>query len=158
MSGIIKHQFYKYLYQIKTIQILNYYTFDRDHVVSRIKDELGWIDYGGKHHESIFTRFYQAYILPKKFNIDKRLAHYSDLICAGQLSRDDALTNLRAPVYDSALLDQDLVFVTKKLGFTESEFNHYLDLPGRSHYEFRSDDKMIEILLYVKRFLTLKRS
>jgi N-acetyl sugar amidotransferase len=157
MSGIIQHQFYKYFSRIKTIQILNYYTFDRDYVVSRIKAELGWIDYGGKHHESIFTRFYQAYILPKKFNIDKRLAHYSNLICAGQLSRDDALEKLIEPVYDHALLDQDLVFVTKKLGFSESEFNDYLDKPARSHYEFKSDDKMIEILLRIRRFLTSNR-
>jgi N-acetyl sugar amidotransferase len=157
MSGIIRHQFYKYFSRIKTVQILNYYTFDREHVVSRIKAELGWIDYGGKHHESVFTRFYQAYILPKKFNIDKRLAHYSNLICAGQLSRDEALKNLREPVYDRTLLNQDLIFVTKKLGMSISEFETYLNKPGRSHYEFKSDDKMIDILLRFKQFFTFNR-
>ena len=37
-------------------------------------NELGWRDYGGKHYESIFTRFFQGYYLPTKFGYDKRLA------------------------------------------------------------------------------------
>ena len=150
MSGIIKHQFYKYVSRIKTIQILNYYSFDREHVISRIKNELGWEDYGGKHHESVFTRFYQAYILPEKFQIDKRLAHLSNLICAGQLSREQAISKLAEPVYDVNGLEQDLVFVTKKLGFSEADFQDYIQKPPRSHYEFKSDDKMIEFLLKVR--------
>jgi hypothetical protein len=36
-----------------------------------LSEELGWKYYGGKHHESIYTRFYQGYVLPKKFKIDK---------------------------------------------------------------------------------------
>ncbi len=157
MSGILIHQFYKYFFRIKTIQILNYYAFERDYVVSRIKNELGWQDYGGKHHESVFTRFYQAHILPKKFKIDKRLAHYSNLICAGQLSREEALERLREPIYDKDLLDQDLAFVTKKLGFSDEGFSDYLNSPPQSHYFFKSDDKMIERLLRIRELLTLKR-
>jgi len=157
MAGIFRQQIYKHFSRIKTVQILNYYSFDREDVLSRLKIELGWVDYGGKHHESIFTRFYQAYILPRKFGIDKRLAHYSNLICAGQLSRDAALRKLRKPVYDSSLLEQDLIFVTKKLGFTEAEFAAYLSEPGRSHYDFKSDDKMIELLLRLRNLLLLKR-
>ena len=113
MAGIIKQQIYKYFFGIKQVQILNYCAFDREHVVSRIKSELGWIDYGGKHHESVFTRFYQSHILPRKFNIDKRRSHYSNLICAEQLSREDALKMLENPAYDSKLLNQDLEFLTK---------------------------------------------
>ena len=153
MSGIIKHQFFKYVSRIKTIQILNYYSFDREHVISRIKNELGWEDYGGKHHESVFTRFYQAYILPEKFQIDKRLAHLSNLICAGQMSREQAISKLAEPVYDVNGLEQDLVFVTKKLGFSEADFEDYIQKPPRSHYEFKSDDKMIEFLLKVRQIL-----
>jgi hypothetical protein len=29
-----------------------------------LEEELGWEYYGGKHYESVFTRFFQAYILP----------------------------------------------------------------------------------------------
>ena len=29
-------------------------------------DKYGWRDLGGKHYESIFTRFFHAFYLPKK--------------------------------------------------------------------------------------------
>jgi len=153
MAGIIKQQIYKYISRIKTVQILNYYNFDRDAVIDRLKDELCWAEYGGKHHESIFTRFYQGYILPKKFNIDKRRAHYSNLICAGQMTRYEALEKLKRPVYDQHLLEQDLEFVTKKLGFNLSEFSKYISAPPKSHYDYKSDDKMIDQLLLVRKLL-----
>ena len=107
-AGIIKQQIYKFIYKIKNVKILNYVGFDRESVISRLKSELGWQEYGGKHHESVFTRFYQAYILPEKFNIDKRRCHYSNLICAGQLSRENALTAIDRSVYDEELLSTDL--------------------------------------------------
>jgi N-acetyl sugar amidotransferase len=153
-AGIIKQQLYKYVSKIRTVQILNYYDFDRDMVIQRLKDELSWMDYGGKHHESVFTRFYQAYILPKKFNIDKRRAHYSNLICAKQITRSNALKYLESPVYDKNLLEQDLNYVTKKLGFTLDEFNNYLAKPPRSHYEFKTDDHMIEKLLRFRNYFS----
>ena len=49
-------------------------------------------DYGGKHFESVWTRFYQGYILPKKnLTSTKRKAHYSSLILSKQMNRDAAL-------------------------------------------------------------------
>ncbi|MBK8773971.1 MAG: N-acetyl sugar amidotransferase, partial [Chitinophagaceae bacterium] len=49
----------------------------KDDVKLLLQKELNWKDYGGKHYESIWTRFYQGYILPVKFGIDKRKAHLS---------------------------------------------------------------------------------
>ena len=74
---------YRILKNIKVIQILNYLNYKKEEAKKIIKKELSWEDYGAKHHESIYTRFVQAYILPKKFNIDKRKAHLSSLICSG---------------------------------------------------------------------------
>lgn len=41
------------------------------HFDNGCNDEFGRNDYGGKHYESIFTRFYQGYILPTKYGLDK---------------------------------------------------------------------------------------
>ena len=60
-----------------------------------ISDKLNWTDYGGKHYESVYTRFYQSYILPVKHNIDKRRAHLSNLICSGQITRSYAINELK---------------------------------------------------------------
>lgn len=149
-AGILKQQYYKMILNIKNITILNYFDFDKHEAIERLKSELSWQEYGGKHHESIFTRFYQAYILPKKFNIDKRRCHLSNLICANQIERDEALKIIEQPVYDPQLMKTDREFILKKLGFSEDEFKQYIESPGVSHFQYKSDIPMIERLLKIR--------
>ena len=59
---------------------------NREEAVELLERELGWRDYGGEHYESIYTKFFQAHILPTKFGIDKRRPHYSSQVCAGHLT------------------------------------------------------------------------
>lgn len=103
---------------------------------ANIVREFGWRDYGGKHYESVFTRFYQGYILPEKFGIDKRKAHLSNLIFSGQMTKEQALKELQRPMYDHEVLQEDFQFVMKKLGFSEDEFYAYLDADEVPHSEF----------------------
>ncbi|MFN5885207.1 MAG: N-acetyl sugar amidotransferase, partial [Bacteroidota bacterium] len=78
----------------------------------------------------VYTRFYQGYVLPRKFKIDKRRAHLSSLICSGQISRDQALTEIeKAPYLDMDLEKQDLDFVIKKLEISKVEFERIMQLP-----------------------------
>ena len=117
--------------------ILDYVPYIKNDVKRVLREELHWKDYGGKHYESIITRFYQGYILPEKFGVDKRKAHLSALICSGQMDREEALEELRKPPYpDSALLDEDREFVIKKLGLTPSEFDDIMKAPVKSHYDY----------------------
>ncbi|MFM9909063.1 MAG: N-acetyl sugar amidotransferase, partial [Chitinophagaceae bacterium] len=95
-----KYVYYTSVLKLTPISILNYIPYNKMEIKKFITKELDWRDYGGKHYESIFTKFYQAYILPQKFKIDKRKAHLSTLICAGQLTRDEALLELEKPLYD----------------------------------------------------------
>ena len=62
------------------VELLNSMPYRRGEALETLKREFDWQYYGGKHYESTFTKFYQAYVLPVKFGIDKRRAHYSDLI------------------------------------------------------------------------------
>lgn len=122
--------------RITQTSILHYVPYHKSTVKQRIIDELGWRDYGGKHYESIFTRFYQGYILPTKFGIDKRKAHLSDLIFAGQITKDEALGELQKPAYNADQYKIDREFVLKKLGLTDAEFETLMRLPPRRHDEF----------------------
>ncbi len=63
---------------VKSISLLDLLHYNKEEVKQIITKELGWRDYGGKHYESVLTRFYQGYILPNKFKIDKRKAHLSN--------------------------------------------------------------------------------
>lgn len=116
--------------------LLNYVIYDKKHVKETIISELSWRDYGGKHYESVFTRFYQGHILPIKFHVDKRKAHLSNLIFSGQLTKVEALTELEQPIYPAAIFEQDLQFVLKKLGFTQEEFTAYLNAPAVPHANY----------------------
>lgn len=51
--------------------------------------EMGWEDYGGKHCENVYTEFVGSYLLPRKFNIDKRRTYASALIRSGKAQKKD---------------------------------------------------------------------
>ena len=113
--------------------LLNYVVYDKKIAKQKIITELSWRDYGGKHYESVFTRFYQGYILPAKFKVDKRKAHLSNLIFSGQLSKEEALFELSQPIYPVELFEKDLLFVMKKLGFTQEAIAIYISEPEVLH-------------------------
>lgn len=121
---------------IQSISLLDSMPYNKSEVKEIITQKLGWRDYGGKHYESIFTRFYQGYILPKKFGIDKRKAHLSNLICSGQMLREDAIKELAKPAYDEAVCKRDYEFVLKKLELSEDEFTHLLNAPVKKHLDY----------------------
>lgn len=120
----------------RSISLLNLADYNYAGAKQTIKNDLGWVDYGGKHHESIFTRFYQCEILPRKFGVDKRKAHLSNLIFSGQLTQSEALQRLSEPPCGHETLNSDRQFVLKKLGYTEPEFNQIMAIPPRSHLDF----------------------
>jgi N-acetyl sugar amidotransferase len=139
---------------IKSYHILNYIQYNKQQAKEQIKQKLCWVDYGGKHYESVFTRFYQGYILPNKFGIDKRKAHLSTLICSNQITREQALQELQQPIYNSQQLIIDKEFTLKKLGFTNEEFDAYLLHPSVSHLEFDTTEKHLrrnKIMAHIKK-------
>lgn len=121
---------------VKFFPILNYIDFRKDEAKRILIDRMAWSDYGGKHFESIFTRFFQAYILPKKFRMDKRRPHLSNLIQMGEMSREAALDEIEKCPWDYPLFEQDYQFFVKKLGFAEGQFEALMNEPPRSVYEF----------------------
>lgn len=137
-----KSVYYNNVLRLNPISILNYVPYNKKLVKEIIQKELDWRDYGGKHYESQFTKFYQAYILPEKFHIDKRKAHLSTLICSNQISRDEAMAELGKPLYDPAQLQSDKEYVMKKFGLSPEEFEKIMHLPIKKHSEFKSDRKL----------------
>jgi N-acetyl sugar amidotransferase len=132
--------YWTFLKRIKVVSILNYLEYDKDVVMELIQDKLGWVYYGGKHYESVYTRFFQGYILPTKFKIDKRVGHLSDLIRSGQLSREKALEELSLEGYNAEMRNIDRDFVMKKLDFDNESFEkimnekpkNFMDYPNKA--------------------------
>ncbi len=111
-------------YKIHTI--IEHLAYDHTAIQKRLRDEFDYIFYEGKHFESVFTRFYQGYILPQKFKIDKRKAHLSCLIMAGIMSRQEAIDELKKPPYKTDLQIEDKSYVLKKWDMSEKEFDNIM--------------------------------
>jgi N-acetyl sugar amidotransferase len=157
LLGFFKYNWILYFNKIKRINLLELVNYDKIQAKAVIAKEFDWNDYGGKHYESIFTRFYQGYVLIEKFKVDKRRAHLSNLICSGQLTRQKALDELAKPPYDSQQLSEDREYVLKKLEITESEFLSILKEPPISHLAYNSYEKGLyrtheKIMRYISPF------
>jgi N-acetyl sugar amidotransferase len=132
-----------YIKRLQLVYFLNYIPYVKSEAMKTIQDKLGWVYYGGKHYESIYTRFFQGYILPNKFGFDKRRGHESTLVCSNQITRDQALSNLEADPYSSQeLLREDREFVIKKLGITEEQFGDIMSQPAKTFWDYPSYEKM----------------
>jgi deoxyribodipyrimidine photolyase len=152
--GFWNRMYYLTFKKLDSISPLNWVEFNKAKAKATITEELGWRDYGGKHFESVFTRFYQGYILPRKFNIDKRKAHLSTMIFAGEISKETAVKELEQPPYDPALQQADKEFVAKKLGFTDDEFEAVLSLPNVPHEYYGTDEKSLKTYRTLSRLAT----
>lgn len=140
----------------KSIMLLNYMDYNKQAAKKEIMERLDWQDYGGKHYESIFTRFYQGYILPVKFKVDKRKSHLSNLIFSGQMTREKALEELKKPIYPPEQLAVDKPFVLKKLGFTEDGFDAYMNAPVVDHSVFGNSKTLVDEYPILKILLPIK--
>lgn len=154
-ASTFKLAVYRYVKEIKSVNLLDYVPYIKEKAMATLKKELGWRSYGAKHFESIFTKFYQAYILPAKFHIDKRRTHYSNLIWSGQMTREEGLKAMEEQPYPANELEEDKEYVIKKLGFSEDEFEQIMKLPVKSHYDYSSDQGWYDATIKIKKLLKI---
>lgn len=155
--GVWQQLYYRRVEHIEDVKILDLVPYRKSVAKEVLVREFNWLDYGGKHYESVFTRFYQGYILPKKYGIDKRKAHLSNLICNGEITRDQALETLKKPPYDPSQQEADKAYVAKKLGWSVDEFEQILSQPPRCHKQFATDYCQSRAADMTIRFLVLAK-
>lgn len=132
---------------------LDYFAYNREEVLQRLQQDFNYRPYPYKHYENFFTRFYQGFLLPEKFGVDKRLPHLSALICTGQLLREEGhrLVSESIPYPSSDDLEKDKLYFLKKMEWPVEKLEAYLARPRREHDEFASDTK--SPVLVVLRFI-----
>lgn len=118
--------------------LLDYIDYDKERVKEFLIKEFGWRDYGGKHYESFYTKFYQSYILPRKFGFDKRKMHLSNLIVSGQITRDDALKELEKPLYTQEGIRRDIEYFCEKMDVLPDEFKEIMKRPPKTFNDYPS--------------------
>jgi len=150
-----------FLKKIRFVPILNWLDYNRNQQKTILHQRFQWQDYGRKHGESTFTRFFQEVYLPNKFGIDKRKAHFSCSILSGQMSRQEALDLLEQPMHNSHEASILSNYVRKKLDFSENDWvkiNEDVPRPHQSyktHPAFRSTENP---LYQIARYLATSRN
>lgn len=127
----------RHIAPMKHIRPLNYVRYNLDDAIHTLEEFCGFQYYGGKHYESILTRFLQCYYLPVKFGVDKRKSHFSSLIMSGQMTRAEAVERLSQPTYPSEeLLQKDKKFLADYMGISTAELDEYVALSPRHEKDY----------------------
>ena len=125
--------------------------------VNFLIENFGWQTYPQKHFESIFTKYYEGYWLPKKFGYDTRKVQFSSLILTNQMTRENALKELSKPSYDEDTIAQDIEYIATKLGIPVEELQVYMDSPNKSYKDYKSQQNIYLTGAKVMRLLGLER-
>lgn len=125
---------------IKIVNLLDYFDYNRTDAIKTLEKEYGYKDYGEKHTESKFTKWFQNSYLPRVWGLDKRKPHLTSLIHSGQITREKALKELKKEIpYDSGWMSNEMGWPKQK----------------HEHSEYPTNEKWER--LWIKLFNILKR-
>jgi len=136
VMSMTEYLYYTFIRQIRQIRLLYYLPYEEKEILKLLSEEVGWQSYGGKHHESKYTGFFQSFILTRKFNIDKRKLHYSALLRNGQMTRAEALAKVQTDPYDGGFATLD--YCLKKLDYTHDEFEIIMNKTPKLFLDYKS--------------------
>ncbi|MDQ2878022.1 MAG: N-acetyl sugar amidotransferase [Pseudomonadota bacterium] len=138
--GTLQYIKFIMLNRIKWVSFLDYTDYKKSDALAELTKKYKYKPYAYKHYESIFTRFYQGYILPEKFGVDKRRLHLSNLVMTGEMTREEALASVGGIAYPNQMeLDADKLYFIKKMGWTEQKLKDYIARPEKSHTDYPSE-------------------
>ncbi|NOQ75516.1 MAG: hypothetical protein GQ574_26135, partial [Crocinitomix sp.] len=160
------YDFYGYIYYSVTsshkivkfdeasLEVLNLKA-NKAEAAALLQKEYNWEPVRVKHGESIWTRFYQCHILPTRFGIDKRKAHFSNFILSGVMTRDEALAELSKPIYlDDLENDKKIIF--KRFGISAAKFDELMHVPKKVQSDFKTEKALKETYAKIRKVLPLK--
>lgn len=157
--GLVEWLKCEYMYDIKWVHFLDKFDYKKDLAIAALVADYNYKPYPYKHYESVFTRFYQGFLLIEKFHIDKRKVHFSSLILTSQMTREDALQDLskKYAYADEYELKKDLKYFLKKMKWSEQDLENYLRRRPISHRAYKSSRTMYDCLIYIYKLLSKLR-
>ncbi len=153
-SSVLRHKFYlKYIKKINVIKPLNFMPYVKKEALELLIQEYGWKPYSQKHFESRFTRFFEGYWLPERFGFDPRRVMFSSLILTNQMSREDALEELRKPAYDPNNIDDEFKYIATKLDISVDELKNYFYSPKKYYWDYKNSQTLFRVGANILRFI-----
>lgn len=157
--GTIDFTVAKYGRGIRWVHFLDNTDYNKEDALTVLERAYGYKRYAYKHYESVLTRFYQGHILPEKFSVDKRKVHLSTLIVTGQMTRDEAVENLKGTPYPTgAELEADTKYFLKKVKWEPQDLADYLARLRIEHTVYGSEKPLWDFLYSIFSKLRALRS
>ena len=153
-----KFVYYNFVKRIKLVRFLNYLEYDKVPAKQVLKQQLAWQDYGAHHGESVYTRFFQYYLAPVKFNMDRRKVTLSALVRREKISREEALKTVQTNDYLAGGFENDKKYISKKLEMSLEEFESLLSQPPHTFQDYKTYHnllKLVEPVIYYAHKLKL---
>jgi len=116
---------------IRQIRVFHYKHISDEEKRMTMKN-FGWLDYGPKHGENTYTKFIGYYMLPRKWDIDKRRVYLSAQIRSGLITKAQA----KGKLMETVSLEVDFDEIERRTGVkvsdalladrqTYEDFDHY---------------------------------
>lgn len=145
-----------HILQISSLRLLDLVDYSRENALEEL-GAIGWREYGAKHTESVWTKFFQSCFLPFRFGYDKRKAHLSSEINSGIIGRTDALNKLAEPLCSDSDLETQVKSIANKLGVSVDQIEFFFEIPLHHHAEYgdarrigEAIDKMGSLLRHLR--------
>lgn len=152
--GVLDYVYLQYVKKINWVSFLDYMPYNKFEALDELETRHGYKRYPFKHYESVFTRFYQGYILPRKFKVDKRLVHLATLVASGQMTRADAMNGLQGIPYPSEQhQEEDVSYFLKKMGWSRSDLDAYISRPEIPHQAYPSERAWLGFIVTASKVL-----
>ena len=137
LSSIFYHKLYlKYVRRIHVVKPLNLLPYNKSEAQAELNALYGWESFNQKHFESRFTRFYEGYWLPTRFGFDTRRVQFSSLILTGQMTREEALRELKEEPYNLDSIDDDFKYIANKLDISVDELRGYHEMDLKLYTDY----------------------
>lgn len=157
-SSIYNHKIYlRYIKGIKVIKPLNLINYKISDAIKILTEKYEFKIYKQKHFESKFTKFYEGYWLPERFNYDVRKNQYSSLILAEQMSRKEAINKLLNSPLNSSEIKKEFDFMCNKLEITHDKLTSYQNLPKKYYWDYKNQKLIFDVGEKILSFLTKTR-
>ena len=127
------------LFNIRTERPLNLIDYNKENALKELSQFCGFEYYGRKHLENTLTKFVQLYWFYNKFGVDKRRSHLSSMIVSGQMTRKEALEEVKLPIYDEHEMKNEIEIICDALDISNDEFDRIMKGPSRQHTDFKTD-------------------
>lgn len=158
-SSIFKHKIYlRYIKKIQVVKPLDLIPYHKEEALALLEEEYGWTPYPQKHFESQFTRFFEAYWLPERFGFDTRRVQFSSLILTEQMTREEALDEMKRPAYNPETIDVEFDAIAEKLDISSDELRGYFNLPKKFYWDYKNQEVIFNLGAKILKWLGVEKS